>query len=134
MPPTYTLTIVAEPLALCRLAPDAPVPAWALSRRGPLSSVTRTADELSIVCAASSVPTDVTASRGWRALRVDGPLDLALVGVVASLAAPLAGAGVSIFPIATYDTDWILVRETQLERARDALARAGHDARDVSTA
>jgi hypothetical protein len=114
-------------LAVCRLAPDAPVPVWAAGE--PFSSVTRTADELSVVCPSAAVPATVPASRDWRALRVDGPLDLALVGVMAALAGPLAAAGVSIFPIATHDTDWILVPDAQLARACDALAQAGHEVR-----
>jgi hypothetical protein len=125
------LYVIDTPLAVCRLPPDAPVPAWAAG--GPFSSVTRTADELSVVCAAAAVPAELPApcitSRDWRALRVDGPLDLALVGVLAALATPLAEAGVSIFPIATHDTDWILVPGAQLDRACDALARAGHEVR-----
>ena len=129
MPHAVSLYVIDIPLAVCRLAPDAPVPAWAVG--GPFSSVTRTADELSVVCAAAAVPAELPAparaSRDWRALRVDGPLDLALVGVLAALAVPLADAGVSIFPIATHDTDWILVPGAQLERACDALARAGHE-------
>ena len=121
---TLALTLVAVPLAVCRLAAAAPVPPWALGP--PFSSVTRTPDELSVVCAAADVPAEVLASRPWLALRVDGPLDLALVGVLAALAAPLAEAGVSVFPVATYDTDWVLVREADAERARAALKRAGH--------
>jgi uncharacterized protein len=126
-PPSYTLVVLAEPLAVCRLAADAPVPPWA--HAPPFSSVTRTPHELSIVCPAAAVPADVAASRGWRALRVAGPLDLALVGVLASLVAPLAAAGVNVFTIATHDTDWILVPAAQLDRACDALARAGHEVR-----
>lgn len=119
----HALTLHATPLALCRLAPDAPVPAWAWA--GAFASVTRTPAELSIVCDETHVPADVAASRGWRAFEVRGPLDLSLVGVLAELAAPLVQAGVSIFPIATYDTDWILVREAQLDAACDAFTRAG---------
>ncbi|MBV9879222.1 MAG: ACT domain-containing protein [Gemmatirosa sp.] len=122
--PTLTLALLAEPLALCRLASDAPAPPWAAG--GPFVSVTRTAAELSIVCAAAAVPEDAVASRGWRALRVDGPLDLALVGVMASLAGPLAAADVSIFPVATYDTDWLLVPGAQVDAACAALVAAGH--------
>jgi uncharacterized protein len=121
------LYVTDTPFAVCRLPSDAPVPVWAVG--GPFSSVTRTSDELSVVCAAAGVPPELAASRDWRALRVDGPLDLALVGVLAALAVPLAEAGVSIFPIATHDTDWILVPAAQLDRACDALARAGHEVR-----
>ena len=123
----HTLDLLAEPLAICRLPPDAPPPAWAW--RGAFVSVTRTADELSVVCAAAAVPPGVTASAPWRALRVAGPLDLSAVGVLARLAAPLAAAGVSLFVVATYDTDWLLVREDALDAAVAALRGAGHAVR-----
>ena len=123
-PSVLTLTLLADALAVCRLSPDEAVPTWALA--SPFSSVTRTPDELSVVCAAAGVPDDIVASRDWRALRVDGPLDLALVGVLAALTVPLADAGVSVFTVATYDTDWILVRAAQADRACAALEGAGH--------
>lgn len=119
------LTLLPEPLAICRLAPDAPVPAWTEAARQFLT-VSRTPDELSIVVDESAVPGGLEARRGYRALRVDGPLALDLVGIVAALAAPLAGAGIPIFPIATYDTDYLLVFGEQLEQAIAVLERAGH--------
>ena len=88
-------------------------------------AIVRTAEELSIVCAEQAVPAGVTCQRGWRGLKVAGPLDFALTGVLASLAGPLAEAGVSIFAISTYDTDYLFVREEQLGTAIDALRRAG---------
>jgi hypothetical protein len=124
-PRSHALDLLAEPLAVCRLAADAPMPAWA--HTGPLASVTRTAAELSIVCAAAAVPADVAVvAAPWRALRVAGPLDLSEVGVMASLAGALAAAGVSVFTVATYDTDYLLVRETALDAAVAALRGAGH--------
>lgn len=122
--PTHTLTLLDATLAVCRLPPDAPVPAWALAP--PFSSVTRTPDELSVVCADAAVPPEQPASRGWRVLRVEGPLDLALVGVLSALAAPLAAARIAIFPIATHDTDWILVPGARVAAACRALIDAGH--------
>ena len=119
--------LLADPLALCRLDPDAPVPAWAAG--GAFSSVTRTGGELSVVCAAERVPAGVTASARWRAFRVDGPIDLTAVGIMVALAAPLAEAGVSVFPIATYDTDYLLVREKDVGAAVAALRAAGHEVR-----
>jgi hypothetical protein len=129
--PALRLALLPGELTLCRLAADAPLPAWALDALdtpAPFACVARTADELSIVCAAAPVPAavDGVVARGWRALRVDGPLDLALVGIMARLAVPLADAGVSIFPVATHDTDYVLVRETQLDAAVAALRAAGH--------
>jgi hypothetical protein len=93
-------------------------------------SITRTAQELSIVCSESTVPKEVRSEAGFRALRVAGPLDFQLVGILLSLAQPLAEAGVSIFTLSTFDTDYVFVREEHLERARAALAAAGHDVVD----
>jgi len=120
---TFRLRVVPGTLAICRLGAHAAVPAWA---GGPLLSVTRTPDELSVVCDQGVVPEGVRAERGWRALAVEGPLDFALTGVLDGLAAPLAAAGISIFAISTFDTDWLLVRDHQLAAASDALRAAGH--------
>jgi hypothetical protein len=119
-----TLELVEGRYAVCRLRPADPVPAWA--EGGPFVSVTRTDAELSIVCPEEAVPAPASAERGWRCLRVRGPLGFGMTGILASLAAPLASSGVSIFVVSTYDTDYLMVQERDLERARDALARAGH--------
>jgi hypothetical protein len=120
------LLVLPDRLAICRLAPDATVPSWAWE--GAFVSVTRTADELSIVCAEPCLPDHLEAvERGWRALRVAGTLDFALVGILARLAAPLAEAGVSIFALSTFDTDYLLVRAADLDTAVAALRSAGHE-------
>jgi hypothetical protein len=118
------LRAVPGELAVCRLPADAPVPA---AVGGALWSVTRTADELSVVCPVADAPPDAEVERGWRALQVAGPLDFALTGVLAAIAVPLAHADVSIFAVSTYDTDYVLVREAALPAAAEALRRAGHD-------
>jgi uncharacterized protein len=130
LPPVTSLaiSILPEPFAVCRLPPAAPLPAWSVT--GALVSVTRTRDELSIVCRDHDAPADVTASRGWRALQVAGPLDFALTGILLSIAAPLAQRGISIFAISTYDTDYVLVPHTSLHDAVDALTAAGHRVRE----
>jgi hypothetical protein len=74
----------------------------------------------------SSVPADVRAERGWRAFKVEGPLDFSLTGILSRIAAPLTDAGVSIFAISTFDTDYVLVRESALEKAKRALTDSGH--------
>ena len=119
------LIVLSEEFAVARLEPSDAVPAWATE--GSIFSVTRTPDELSVVCAASRVRPPVRAERGWRCLRVAGTIDFAVTGVLASIAAPLADAGVSIFAISTYDTDYVLVREHALPAAIAALTAAGHD-------
>jgi hypothetical protein len=122
------LHVLDETLAIARLAGDAAVPAWVAGRD--LIAVVRTQRELSIVCRNDAVPqTHTEVERGFRALAVTGTLDFALTGIVASLAAPLAAAGISIFGISTYDTDHILVREDRLTDATAVLAAAGHTVR-----
>lgn len=121
---TLTLELLPGLLAVCRLAADAPWPAWA---EGPgLVSLTRSDNELSVVCAQERVPADAPGRRGWRALRVAGVMDLGLVGVMAGLTAPLAAAGISVFSLATHDTDYLLLAESDLGPALVALAAAGH--------
>jgi hypothetical protein len=124
MPAGQTLQLLAAHLAICRLAPSAAVPQWATG--GGFLSITRTEEELSLVCAESAVPHDAKCERGWRAFKVEGPLDFALTGVLASIAAPLAAARVSIFAVSTFDTDYVLVKEDALDEAVRALTAAGH--------
>ena len=121
---SLALTVMPARFAICRLAPDAPLPAWATA--GDLASFTRTPEELSIVCRQSTMPEDMVAERGWRCIKVEGPLDFSLVGILASLTTPLAEAGVSVFALSTYLTDYLLVREDDLGRAVDALNSRGH--------
>src|SRR5580765_5671771 len=104
MTPALRIVVLPGLYAVCRLDASAAVPDWA--QVGAFTSVTRTPHELSIVCQSVSVPPEVTALRDWRCLRLEGPLDFALTGVMAALASPLAEAGVSIFTLATYDTDY----------------------------
>jgi uncharacterized protein len=93
---------------------------------GVFFSITRTADELSVVCAERDAPKDAKVEGGWRAMKVEGTLDFSLTGVLASISAPLADAGVSIFVVSTYETDYVLVKEASLMKAVPALEAAGH--------
>jgi hypothetical protein len=119
-----TLTLLPDALAICRFDGAAQLPKWATAASW--WSVTRTPDELSVVCAEARVPEGVVASRGWRALRFAGPLPLDQTGILASVTTPLAAARVSVFAIATYDTDYVLIPAAQCATAIDALERAGH--------
>jgi hypothetical protein len=112
-------------MSVCRLDPTAEVPDWAIA--GGFFSVTRTAEELSVVCPEDSVPEDVRCEGGWRALKLEGPFEFSEVGVLASVAVPLAEAGVGIFAVSTFDTDYVLVKEEQLEPAVAALRGRGHE-------
>ena len=124
MAPVLTLDVLTGSYAVARLDPSSPVPAWA--HDGTLSATVVTADELTIVCPAASVPAGVQHEGPFRALAVRGPLDFALTGILVSLAQPLADAGISIFALSTFDTDVLLVRADDLPAATTTLRAAGH--------
>jgi hypothetical protein len=119
-----TLELLEGSYAVVRLDARSAVPPWAAE--GPFVSITRTEAELSVVCPERSVPADARAERGWRCLRVAGPLGCGMTGILASLAGPRASSGGSIFVVSTYDTDYVLLQERDLDRGADALSRAGH--------
>jgi hypothetical protein len=119
-----TLRLLPDSLAICRLEPEAPIPAWMPQRA--FTAAIRTAEEFSVYCVDSAVPQDVRAERGWRALQLVGPFPFEMFGVIASVAAPLADAGISISVLATYDTDYIFVRAEKLESAVQVLQAGGH--------
>ena len=119
------LRILDETFSVARLAADATVPQWVGGTD--LIAVVRTRNELSIVCRDAAIPAGVTeVEHGFRAFVVTGTLDFALIGIIADLAKPLADAGIPIFGISTYDTDYILVRSDRFEDAKTALRAAGH--------
>ncbi|HUI73664.1 MAG TPA: ACT domain-containing protein [Candidatus Acidoferrum sp.] len=119
-----TITVHPNAYAICRLEAEEAVPRWASG--GEFLSVTRTEKELSIVCEETPVPGEVHAERNRRLLQIEGTLGFTLTGVLASVASPLAEAEISIFAISTYDTDYILVAQQDLERASAVLEEAGH--------
>jgi hypothetical protein len=110
--------------AVVRLEPGSELPEWV--DKGPFRSVTRTEHEVSVVCRDHDVPEGESVDRGWTVLEVKGPLDFSLTGVITSLVEPLAEAEVPIFLISTFETDYVLVRSSDLARAVDALEEAGH--------
>lgn len=122
------LSLQNDRLTVCQLPPDAPIPAW-VSGAATFISITRTSEELSIVCAEGIVPAGLKEESGWRMLKVEGPLDFGLTGVLASIAAPLAQAGISIFAIATFNTDYVLVKDVKVAEAVKTLQAAGHNVR-----
>jgi len=112
-------------LAVCRFPADAPLPAWVFHAEAEFWSLTRTPDELSVVCSEDDLPPSVDrdVERGWSAFQVVGPLPFGLTGVVSGLTAPLAAAGIPVFVVSTYDTDVLLVKRTDVEHAARVLAR-----------
>ena len=125
----HSLTLLPDRYVIAKLASDASVPSWAT---GDFTSVTRTADELSIVCTEENVPSDVRAERGWSLLKVEGPLRLDETGILSSLLSPLATAGIPVFTVSTFDTDYVLLKEDKISRAKAALTGAGHFINDPS--
>jgi len=121
--PKLTFIILRETFAICRLDKDAPIPDWVF--QGNLFSVTRTKDELSIVCPQINVPKGIICNQGWSCLKVRGPLDLSSTGIISSIAATLERENISLFPISTYDTDYVMVKEKHLEKAVFALTGTG---------
>jgi hypothetical protein len=118
------LAVLPDFFAICRLDSDRAVPAWATD--GHFYSITRTVEELSVVCLESQVPEGVRCEREWRCLRVVDTLDFSVIGVLASLVKPLAEVGVSVFAISTFDTDHLLVKQQDLTKACEAVQQAGH--------
>ncbi|MFC5179710.1 ACT domain-containing protein [Nocardioides taihuensis] len=114
-----------ETLAVVRLGPGSEVPSWAESSS--IFSVTATATETSVVCAARNVPGKARAQKPFTAFEVEGPLDFALTGVLSTLLAPLAEAEISVFTLSTFDTDWILVPVDAADRAAEVWREAGHE-------
>lgn len=114
-----TMRLLKEKYGVCRLDELDLIPEWA--KNGEFFSITRTLDELSIVCSQDNIPADIKSERDWRALKVEGPLDFALVGILASISTILAQSKISIFAISTYDTDYILVKDRDIDNAIEAL-------------
>lgn len=121
--PSLTVDVMEPSLSIVRLPPGSGLPDWV--EPDSWHSVTRTADECSVVCESRLVPAGVSHVGPWRGLKVVGPLDFDLVGILHRLAGPLAGAGVSVFVISTYDTDYVLVRGESLDSAIAGLEEAG---------
>ena len=118
------LSVLPEQLAIVRLESKSQIPYWVNS--GEFFSITSTKDEVSIICPEKNVPQGITCDSGWRAIKIEGPFDLELTGVAVSVAGPISNSGIGVFIIATYDTDYVLVKEVLLNKALSALTNAGH--------
>ena len=121
---SLNLEVVPGTFAVTKLAASSPAPDW--STAGHFTSLTRTSEELSIVCLEENVPAEARSERGWSCLSVAGTLDFSMVGVIASLAGPLAEAGIPVLVISTFDTDYLLVKAAQFESAVLVLGQLGH--------
>lgn len=119
-----TMTLLRSKLGAARLSKDEAIPQWAA--KGEFFSITKTAEELSIVCPQELIPEGIKCERDWKALKVEGPLDFSLIGILSKISSALAVAGISIFAVSTYDTDYILVKEEKIESAIETLIKEGY--------
>ena len=119
-----SLKILPDRISVCRFEPTAALPGWI--DRSAFYSITRTEEELTLVCREALVPPGTKCESGWRCFCVEGVLDFSEIGIMFSISQPLAKSGVSVFIISTYDTDYFLVKETEMAKAVEALTAAGH--------
>ena len=122
---TLRFSLLSETFAICRLDPTTAIPEWAL-RPAKFASITRTADELSIVCPEGNVPPEIKSDAGWICMKLEGPFPFSTTGVLASFINPLSSNRIPIFAVATFDTDYVLIKQEFWEAASAALESAGH--------
>ena len=118
------LSLLKDKYGICTLPNTAPIPDWALTQS--LASITRTEKELTIVCRLEILPSQYQSDLNWRCFKIDGSFDLNQIGVISSISSPLADAGISIYVISTYDTDYFLIKEQNLEKTISVLSNSGH--------
>jgi uncharacterized protein len=123
-----TMKLLEEKYGVCRLEKDEPIPAWC--QKGEFYSITKTSEELSIVCSQRYIPEDIKCERDWRILKVEGPLDFSLIGILASISTLLAKSNISIFALSTYDTDYILIKGKDINNAITALRSEGYEVKN----
>jgi len=123
-----TMKLLKEKYGVCRLDKIELIPKWV--QNSEIFSITRTSDELSIVCIEDSIPNDIKCEKDWRILKIEGPLDFSLIGILASISTILAQKGISIFAISTYDTDYILVKNKDIDNAVESLIKERYEVVD----
>ena len=120
-----TMKLLKDKYGVCRLDKTELIPEWASN--SDFFSITKTLDELSIVCSEESIPSNVKCENDWRILKIEGPLDFSLIGILASISSILAQNGISIFAISTYNTDYILVKNKDIDKAIGSLIREKYE-------
>ena len=123
-----TMKLLKETYGVCRLDNNESIPEWV--QKSSFFSITRTSDELSIVCSLENIPNGIKFEKEWRILKIEGPLDFSLIGILASISTILAQRGISIFAISTYDTDYILVKNIDIDNAVKSLIKEHYDVID----
>lgn len=122
--PTIKLELLKNEYAVCRLEASAPIPTWISGND--FVSITRTKEELSIVCLDKAIPEGTRFKNAWKIIKVLGPLDFSLIGILSSISTVLTQAHVSIYALSTYNTDYILVQKNELDNAMNALSNSGY--------
>ncbi|QAA35058.1 ACT domain-containing protein [Clostridium manihotivorum] len=120
-----TMKLIDKRYGVCRLERDEAIPIWA--QKGDFFSITRTYEELSIVCDEANIPDEVKCEKDWRVLKIEGPLDFSLIGILASISTILAQQSISIFAISTYDTDYILVKNKDIDKSVETLIAKNYE-------
>lgn len=123
-----TMKLLKEKYGVCRLEKTELIPGWA--QNSDFFSITRTSDELSIVCAEDDIPNHIKCEKDWNILKIEGPLDFSLIGILASISTILSKGGISIFAISTYDTDYILVKNKDIDNAIQLLIKERYEVID----
>lgn len=118
------MRLLQEKYGVCRLEINEEIPKWAINSQ--FYSITKTQDELSIVCPQNNIPSNIKYEADWRILKVEGPLDFSLIGILSSISNILANNKISIFAISTYDTDYILVKDKDIENATKVLSNENY--------
>ncbi|MEK6266864.1 MAG: ACT domain-containing protein [Clostridium sp.] len=120
-----TMKLLTERFGVCRLDKTELIPEWA--KNSSFYSITKTLDELSIVCSQDNIPSNIKCERNWRTLKIEGPLDFSLIGILSSISTLLAQNGISIFAISTYDTDYILVKDKDIVNTINVLTKENYE-------
>lgn len=120
-----TMRLLKDIYGVCRLDKNELIPEWA--QKSDFFSITKTNEELSIVCSQEDIPIDIQCEKNWRVLKIEGPLDFSLIGILSSISTVLANNKISIFAISTYDTDYILVKSSDLDNAIESLLKEGYE-------
>ena len=120
-----TMKLLKEKYGVCRLDKAELIPQWVTV--SDFFSVTKTSDELSIVCNENNIPSGIKCEKNWRVLKIEGPLDFSLIGIIASISSILEQKSISIFAVSTYDTDYILVKDKNIDNAIAALINENYE-------
>ncbi|RII35868.1 ACT domain-containing protein [Clostridium chromiireducens] len=120
-----SMRLLKDIYGVCRLDKNELIPEWA--QKSDFFSITKTNEELSIVCSQEDIPIDIQCEKNWRVLKIEGPLDFSLIGILSSISTVLANNKISIFAISTYDTDYILVKSSDLDNGIESLLKEGYE-------